>query len=139
MTLPKLDVLFASLPTGAPAEALARVRKDVNIVDQAGEWRPAGGAFHREMRGGSRGEHFQVRGQRLPERHRRRQGGIAMQDALRLGQLTQGDARIAIRIAIGEGDVAVQDRELVGELLALITRIEAITPADEIYLTAGRR
>lgn len=28
VTLPKLDVLFASLPTGASAEALARVPKD---------------------------------------------------------------------------------------------------------------
>ncbi len=33
--LPKLDVLFASLPTGASAEALARVPKDVKIVDIA--------------------------------------------------------------------------------------------------------
>ena len=65
--------------------------------------------------------------------------GMAMQDTLRLGQLTQGDARIAIRITIGAGDVAMQDGELVGELLALITRIEAVTPADEIYLTAGAR
>src|ERR1700756_272384 len=32
--------------------------------------------------------------------------GIAMQDALRLGQLTIGDTRIAIRITIGVGDVA---------------------------------
>jgi adenylate cyclase len=65
--------------------------------------------------------------------------GMAMQDTLRLGQLTQGDARLAIRITIGVGDVALQDGELVGELLALITRIEDITPADEIYLTAGAR
>src|ERR1700747_2077242 len=35
-TLPKLDVLFASLPTGASAEALARVPKDVKIVDIGG-------------------------------------------------------------------------------------------------------
>ena len=33
MTLPKLDVLFASLPTGASADALARVPKDVKIID----------------------------------------------------------------------------------------------------------
>ena len=31
-TLPKLDVLFASLPTGASAEALARVARDVHGV-----------------------------------------------------------------------------------------------------------
>ena len=39
VTLPKLDVLFASLPTGASAEALARVRKDVKIVDIGGDHR----------------------------------------------------------------------------------------------------
>jgi N-acetyl-gamma-glutamyl-phosphate reductase len=37
--LPKLDVLFASLPTGASAEALARVPKDVKIVDIGGDHR----------------------------------------------------------------------------------------------------
>jgi N-acetyl-gamma-glutamyl-phosphate reductase len=37
--LPKLDVLFASLPTGASAEALARVAKDVKIVDIGGDHR----------------------------------------------------------------------------------------------------
>jgi N-acetyl-gamma-glutamyl-phosphate reductase len=38
-SLPKLDVLFASLPTGASAEALARVPKDVKIVDIGGDHR----------------------------------------------------------------------------------------------------
>ena len=38
-TLPKLDVLFASLPTGASADALARVSKDVKIVDIGGDHR----------------------------------------------------------------------------------------------------
>ena len=33
----KLDVLFASLPTGASAEALARVPREVKIVDIGGE------------------------------------------------------------------------------------------------------
>ncbi len=37
--LPKLDVLFASLPTGASAAALALVRKDVKIVDIGGDHR----------------------------------------------------------------------------------------------------
>ena len=37
--LPKLDVLFASLPTGASAEVLARVSKDVKIVDIGGDHR----------------------------------------------------------------------------------------------------
>ncbi|WP_422030789.1 N-acetyl-gamma-glutamyl-phosphate reductase [Reyranella sp.] len=38
-SLPKLDVLFASLPTGASAAALARVPKDVKIVDIGGDHR----------------------------------------------------------------------------------------------------
>lgn len=38
-TLPKLDVLFASLPTGASADALARVPKHVKIVDIGGDHR----------------------------------------------------------------------------------------------------
>ncbi len=38
-SLPKLDVLFASLPTGASAQALARVPKDVKIVDIGGDHR----------------------------------------------------------------------------------------------------
>ena len=38
-SLPKLDVLFASLPTGTSAEALARVRKEVKIVDIGGDHR----------------------------------------------------------------------------------------------------
>lgn len=38
-SLPQLDVLFASLPTGASAEALARVSKDVKIVDIGGDHR----------------------------------------------------------------------------------------------------
>ncbi|RYI15693.1 MAG: hypothetical protein EON48_11085, partial [Acetobacteraceae bacterium] len=41
--LPKLDVLFASLPTGASAEALARVPKTVKIVDIGGDHRYAEG------------------------------------------------------------------------------------------------
>jgi N-acetyl-gamma-glutamyl-phosphate reductase len=43
VTLPKLDVLFASLPTGASAEALARVPKDVKTVDIGGDHRYAEG------------------------------------------------------------------------------------------------
>ena len=43
LTLPKLDVLFASLPTGTSAEALARVSKDVKIVDIGGDHRYAEG------------------------------------------------------------------------------------------------
>ncbi|MGJ4953960.1 N-acetyl-gamma-glutamyl-phosphate reductase [Bradyrhizobium sp. HKCCYLS20291] len=41
--LPKLDVLFASLPTGASADALARVAREVKIVDIGGDHRYADG------------------------------------------------------------------------------------------------
>lgn len=42
-TLPGLDLLFASLPTGASADALARVPADVKIVDIGGDHRYADG------------------------------------------------------------------------------------------------
>jgi class 3 adenylate cyclase len=64
---------------------------------------------------------------------------IAMLEALRLGQSNKGDDRLSMRVVIGLGDVATLDGELIGDLLALIVRIEAITPADEIYLTLTAR
>ncbi len=39
LALPELDVLFASLPTGASTEALARVPRGVKIVDIGGDHR----------------------------------------------------------------------------------------------------
>jgi hypothetical protein len=38
-----------------------------------------------------------------------------------------------MRVVIGLGDVAILDGDLAGDVLALITRIDAITPADGIY------
>jgi class 3 adenylate cyclase len=64
---------------------------------------------------------------------------MAMQEALRLTQLNRGDDRLSIRIVITLGDIAVQDGDFIGDALALATRVEAITPADEIYLTAAAR
>ena len=64
---------------------------------------------------------------------------IAMQEALRLAQLGRGDDRLSIRIVIALGDIAVQDGDFIGDAFALATRVEAETPADEIYLTAGAR
>ena len=65
---------------------------------------------------------------------------IAMQEALRLAQLSRGDDRLAIRIVIALGDIApVQDDDFMGDTFALATRVEAITPPDEIYLTAAAR
>lgn len=59
--LPKLDVLFASLPTGASAETLARVPAEVRIVDIGGDHRYADGwaygladVWQEEIRGRNR-------------------------------------------------------------------------------------
>jgi class 3 adenylate cyclase len=40
---------------------------------------------------------------------------------------------------IALGDIAVQDGEFIGDALALAARVEAVTPPDEIYLTAAAR
>ena len=60
---------------------------------------------------------------------------IEMQEELRLAQPNRGDDRIAIRIVIALGDIAVQD----DDAFALATCVEAVTPPDEIYLTAAAR
>jgi class 3 adenylate cyclase len=62
---------------------------------------------------------------------------IAMHEALRLAQPNKGDDRLSMRIIIGLGDTATQDGELAGDVLALVARIEVITPPDEIYLTTA--
>jgi len=64
---------------------------------------------------------------------------IDMQEALRLAQLNRGDDRLTIRIVIALGDIAVQDGDFIGDAFALATRVEAVTPPDEIYLTAAAR
>ena len=64
---------------------------------------------------------------------------IAMQEALRLAQVTRDSDRLSMRVVIGLGDVAEQDGDFIGEVLALITRIEVMTPEDEIYLTSAAR
>ncbi len=64
---------------------------------------------------------------------------IDMQDALRAAQVNKGDSRIAMRNVIGLGDVACHRGELIADLLALMVRLEDITPPDEIYLTAAAR
>src|SRR5437660_3404552 len=64
---------------------------------------------------------------------------IAMQESLRLAQLSRGDDRLAIRIVIALGDIAVQDGDFIGDAFALAARVEAVTPPDEIYLTAAAR
>src|SRR3982751_293466 len=54
VTLPKLDVLFASLPTGASAESLARLPKDVKIVDIGGDHRYVEGSTSGQPRSRAR-------------------------------------------------------------------------------------
>ncbi|WP_449383413.1 adenylate/guanylate cyclase domain-containing protein [Bradyrhizobium sp. UFLA05-112] len=64
---------------------------------------------------------------------------IAVQEDLRLVQLSRGEDRLSIRIVIALGDVVAQDDDFIGDVFALVTRVEAVTPPDEIYLTAGAR
>src|SRR5437016_3798244 len=61
----------------------------------------------------------------------------AMQEELRLGQANKADDRLAIRCAITLGDVLHQPDEFVGDAATLAARIEAVTPPDEIYLSAA--
>jgi class 3 adenylate cyclase len=62
---------------------------------------------------------------------------IAMQEALRLAPPTRGLDRLCMRVVIGLGDTATQDGDFIGDVLALMTRIEEITPPNEIYLTTA--
>ena len=62
---------------------------------------------------------------------------MAMQEELRLGQANKGDDRLAMRVVIALGDVLHEDGALVGDTVVLTARIEAITPPDEIYLSAS--
>lgn len=61
----------------------------------------------------------------------------AMQEELRFAQPNRGDDRLAMRIVIALGDVLHQEGGLIGDTIVLTTRIEAITPLDEIYLSAA--
>ena len=60
---------------------------------------------------------------------------MAMQEELRLAQPNKADDRLAMRVVIALGDVLHEDGALVGDTVVLTARIEAITPADEIYLS----
>jgi class 3 adenylate cyclase len=62
---------------------------------------------------------------------------MAMQEELRLAQANAGDDRLMMRVVIALGDVLHQEGALVGEAVVLATRIEAVTPPDEIYLSAA--
>jgi|FEC22Drversion2_1045045.scaffolds.fasta_scaffold02226_1 class 3 adenylate cyclase len=62
---------------------------------------------------------------------------IAMQEALRLAPPTKGLHRLSMRVVIGLGDTATQDGDFTGDVLALMARLEEITPPNEIYLTTA--
>ena len=62
---------------------------------------------------------------------------MSMQEELRLGQPNSGDDRLTMRIVITLGDVLHQEGAMVGDAVVLATRIEALTPHDEIYLSAA--
>lgn len=60
---------------------------------------------------------------------------IAMQEELWRSQSNKGDDRLAMRAAITLGDVLYEDGDFFGDAVSLAARIEAITPADEIYMS----
>jgi len=60
---------------------------------------------------------------------------IAMQEELWRSQSNKGDDRLAMRTAITLGDVLYEDGDFFGDAVSLAARIEAITPADEIYMS----
>jgi class 3 adenylate cyclase len=62
---------------------------------------------------------------------------MAMQEELRLAQPNKADDRLAMRIVITLGDVLHEEGALVGDTVVLTTRIESVTPPDEIYLSAA--
>jgi class 3 adenylate cyclase len=62
---------------------------------------------------------------------------MSMQEELRLAQPNRGEDRLAMRIVLSLGDVLHQEGALVGDAVVLATRIEEITPPDEIYLSAA--
>jgi class 3 adenylate cyclase len=61
---------------------------------------------------------------------------VDMQQKIRVVQTEKSDAeRLAIRVVIGLGDVLHQDKDVFGDTVNLVARIESITPPDEIYLS----
>jgi len=62
---------------------------------------------------------------------------MAMQEELRIGEVGKGDRRLVMRIALTLGDVLHEDGALIGDAVVLATRIEALTPPGEIYLSAA--
>lgn len=67
------------------------------------------------------------------------QAAVTMQQELRLAQPNKGEDRLTMRIVITVGDVLEQNAALVGDAVVLAARIEALTPPDEIYMSAAAR
>lgn len=64
---------------------------------------------------------------------------MSMQEELLRTQSNKGEDRIAMRVVITLGDVLHEEGDLFGDAVALAARIEAVTPPDEIYLSAAAR
>jgi|SRR6516162_516230 class 3 adenylate cyclase len=64
---------------------------------------------------------------------------MAMQEELRHSQSSRGDDRLAMRAVITLGDVLTDEGDLFGDAVALADRIEAVTPPDEIYISAAAK
>lgn len=64
---------------------------------------------------------------------------IEMQAELRYRQANKGDDRVTMRIVITLGDVLREEGDFFGEAVTLAARMEAITPADEIYMSPAAR
>jgi len=64
---------------------------------------------------------------------------VAIQEELQRAQSNAGDDRIAVRIVITLGDVLHEEGDFFGDAVTLAARIESITPADEIYMSAAAR
>ena len=64
------------------------------------------------------------------------QSAISIQNELREdGVGKKENARLSIRISITLGDIIEKDKDIFGEAVNLCSRIESITPSDEIYLS----
>jgi len=63
---------------------------------------------------------------------------MAMQDALAGFNAAQPESeQLRIRIALASGDVQLQKRDVFGEAVSIASRIETITPPDQIYFAAS--
>jgi class 3 adenylate cyclase len=63
---------------------------------------------------------------------------VDMQRQLRVSQSGRSDDdRVSMRVAITAGDVLHRNGDIFGHIVNMTARIEAIVPADEIYLSQG--